>query len=699
MVWHTPAGFLAMLDDAPWVTQFAANYTPSSVYGQLYSLPEAMALLAATATFHVPAPVQACGPDVFCIPGAPSVITPSGRTRPMLGRLAFFHHMYTAFPALHSLVVNGVPWPPVGAHLAPLWLKEPLHSPPDSEFLHSEYAEWISMGALIPCNSDWVAEHGMPMLVTPCFVARGSKPRHINDYQYGNLIAPPSHVQYEAMVDWMVTITYGDFLAKLDVRSAYFHIALAKDAAPYFCVVLDGKVWQATTVPFGFSPSPELDESLMRVARRVIRQHRLVTTNMIDDSGLNGGKLLRFALARFHDLICTLASHGWLVPWDKVQLPSWAIDLLGFHLDTKLMTCSPTQRRVESLQAAFTQLLSVPCVPLLFVAHTAGMLVSMQGMFHHALPLAQPLLDSIRQAYPIYSWRRHVPVTPLMVECVQFIRSHWGCLASMPIHPPTSGSFVLQTDATEYSESIALYSGHLPVADYRPPLRCATRSLPLARIEWHELNAQLWALQHFDLADTIIQPVLDSKVACAYVHAGGGPVASLAALAWQHTRVLVERRLFQLKPIWIPSGQNALVDALSRIPIPGASYYPQQAYPGAFAALHLWLAEYRPSSDWLLWPSPGSSQPLSDWPYVTATPYQAVAHGPAAFLIAPPASWARRVLRWVVRMALPCAVLLPNWYDAVWWPLTHAASGSFTIDSTQTASRSPVAVFMFGILH
>jgi hypothetical protein len=162
MVWHTAAGFLAMLDERPWREQFAANYTPSCKYGPLYSLPEAEALLAATADFTVPPPVQACGPDVLCIPGATSVITASGRTRPMIGRLAFFECVYRAHPILHNIVCNGIPWPPPNAALAPLWIKEPPHTPAETAFLRAEYNDWIAMGALVPCNRAWIASHGYP---------------------------------------------------------------------------------------------------------------------------------------------------------------------------------------------------------------------------------------------------------------------------------------------------------------------------------------------------------------------------------------------------------------------------------------------------------------------------------------------------------------------------------------------------------
>jgi len=308
--------------------------------------------------------------------------------------------------------------------------------------------------------------------------------------------------------------------------------------------------------------------------------------------------------------------------------------------------------------------------------------------------LAQPMLDVIRQASPVASWRRHVPVTPHLIECTRFIQSHWSELATLPIHPPVSGDFTLQTDATEYTESYSLYNGHLPIADMRPPYRHAVRNVPLARIEHNELDSPLWALRETQLHDLVLQPALDNTVACAYLHAGGGPVPGLAVIAWQLTCYFVEHHIYALKPVWIPSGINVFPDALSRLPVLADTYLP--AYEGAFTPLHRWLAQHQPSADWLLWPVPDLQQPPLGWPYQLATPYQLIAHGPAAFIVAPPVSWARRVLRWVVRNALRCAVLLPLWRQAPWWLLTYAACDQFTIFGACTASASPVAVFLYG---
>ena len=90
--------------------------------------------MAATARLTVPAVTLACGPDVYGIRGAPSVIMPDGRTKPTPQRLAFFEHAYRGNLALHRLIMEGVTLPFANAGMPTLWVREPPLSSEDAQF-------------------------------------------------------------------------------------------------------------------------------------------------------------------------------------------------------------------------------------------------------------------------------------------------------------------------------------------------------------------------------------------------------------------------------------------------------------------------------------------------------------------------------------------------------------------------------------
>jgi hypothetical protein len=281
-------------------------------------------------------------------------------------------------------------------------------------------------------------------------------------------------------------------------------------------------------------------------------------------------------------------------------------------------------------------------------------------------------------------------------EAVAFIREHWHTLFSVPMHPPVHAMRVCHGDATEYTVTASLYPGSVPVTDLRVPLCSWRLDVPKARIEYNELYAHVGGLVGLDVFRVVLLPVLDSQVAMSYLAAGGGPVPALAALAWQHTRLLIERSVWQLKPLWIPSELNRLSDALSRIPILHEAYFPRPAFPGAFAPALRWLHSYEAVS-WQLWPAVDAVQVPAAWAFPRAMPLDAVVRQDLALLAAPSSMLARRLLRWVTQHGTRAAVILPFWRDAAWWPLTDAAIARFVISSALTLDQCPVAIYLYSL--
>ena len=248
------------------------------------------------------------------------------------------------------------------------------------------------------------------------------------------------------------------------------------------------------------------------------------------------------------------------------------------------------------------------------------------------------------------SWYASGSLSPEARALPALLRRHWSWLTPLPMHPSLTAPVVVQSDSTTGTQSYAIYNGLQPVSDLREPAAASCRDEP-GRIDAQELTAQLWAIVHADLRERTIQPVLDSSTALSYVEKGGGAVPRLAALAWQHTLLLVERRLDCLKPIWIPSEQNAMPDALSRVPLPVLAFFPEVG-PGPRRQLWHWLQAAMPVRVWHLWPDTPVVRPAPTPTAVfgravpRATVLQLIAAGPAlAFLVALPSHLLHRVAR------------------------------------------------------
>ena len=703
-VLYTMPGLAALLGHAPWQDQYIANWSRRCPFGEQYTLDEAEALITASLDLEAHPLPHSCGADVYPVLGAPSVLLPSGKTRPTPDRLAFFRTAYEGYPRLLDALDHGVPFPPKGAAMAPLFLRSPPLPPEHAAFLTDEYDQWEMMGAFKPYNRAQWARTGPPILVSPALVASDAKLRNIIDFRAGNLLTSRSHVKYEALADFVQTIQPGDFLAKMDFRSAYFHIPLAESAAPYMCLVRRGRtgrdeLWYPTTLIFGWTGSCGWMEAFTAPLKRALRAAGL-DVHELDDVGLDAGPDVGYAFDRYRAMLRIAAAHGWLIPWDKTQGPSAFMDLLGWHLDSFYLLVSPTERRIQKLWVLLDSVPAGDAIPLLLAARIAGSLASMAGMLRHALRWAQPFLDCLRRAAPVVSWHATGSLGPAAHAVPALLRRHWHWLTPMPMHPAHSMATVVQSDATPWSQSYATYAGVGPVSDLRTPIAAARREKEGA-IDAQELEAHCWAIEDTGLHDTVIQPVLDSTTALSYVEKGGGSVQRLGDLAWQLTQLVAERRLDYLRPIWVPSGENVVPDALTRVPLPALAFFPEVSSVG-LRGFWRWLQTSLPGRAWHLWPDGDAligaveAVPVLGRQLPRATVLQLVAADVGhAFLVAPPSHLMRRVLRWILAKQLAAAVFHPIWREEVWWPLVQACTTVYTIPGAVTGDGHPYRVALY----
>ncbi|KAI5634471.1 reverse transcriptase (RNA-dependent DNA polymerase) domain-containing protein [Phthorimaea operculella] len=165
-----------------------------------------------------------------------------------------------------------------------------------------------------------------------------------------------------------------DWLVKIDLSNAYFHLAVAKSHRCFLRLVYKKRLYQMTCLPFGLACAPKVFASLTNWIGQVLRDKGFRIAVYLDDFLLaNQDPVLLISQAQ--EAIKTLQYLGWQVNFAKSDLvPSMAIQYLGImwnpHTNEKYL---PTSKILE-IQRKITSLLKVRKANLREIQSVVGML-------------------------------------------------------------------------------------------------------------------------------------------------------------------------------------------------------------------------------------------------------------------------------------------------------------------------------------
>ena len=98
-----------------------------------------------------------------------------------------------------------------------------------------------------------------------------------------NLFIPHLHFKMEGVNTLRHTIRQGDWLAKVDLKDAYFSVALHPSQRKFFCFKWGGETYQFVSMPFGLGPAPRVFTKLLKPIIGFLRQQGLRLVVYLDD--------------------------------------------------------------------------------------------------------------------------------------------------------------------------------------------------------------------------------------------------------------------------------------------------------------------------------------------------------------------------------------------------------------------------------
>ena len=143
-------------------------------------------------------------------------------------------------------------------------------------------------------------------------------------------------------------ITPNCFMASLDLKDAYNSVFVVHENRKYLRFKFNGNLLQYTSLPNGLPSCPRTFTKILKPVLSTLHKEGHIASAYIDDIYLQGDSLEE-CLATVMKAIKLFTTLGFIIhPSKSTFIPSQKIKMLGFVLNSKDMTVSPTQDKRDS---------------------------------------------------------------------------------------------------------------------------------------------------------------------------------------------------------------------------------------------------------------------------------------------------------------------------------------------------------------
>ena len=186
-----------------------------------------------------------------------------------------------------------------------------------------------------------------PRIVMPLVMVTGTrKNRLCHDERFLNLFMAKKQFKLDTLPLIPATLPHGAFMTNCDEKSAYDGVSLSPNSREFFGVQFGGWFMRYTTLPFGWSLSPYIYQTIGMVVTNHLRRQGIVTLQYLDDRFIGpmlGGShpILEPREATTRATFCTVATLsalGYTLALQKSVLqPTQTLRFLGFdvHADSR----------------------------------------------------------------------------------------------------------------------------------------------------------------------------------------------------------------------------------------------------------------------------------------------------------------------------------------------------------------------------
>ena len=212
-----------------------------------------------------------------------------------------------------------------------------------------------------------------------------------------NEVVKYEHFKMEGLDHALSLMTNGCFFGSIDLKDAYFTVAIDPLFRKYLRFFWGGYLYEFTCLPNGYSAAPRVFTKIMKPIFSTLRSEGFLSVFYLDDSLLvaNSFEECERNIQRTEEL---LMETGFVINRKKSSfIPSQEILFLGFILNSETMTVRLPGDKVDNIIKSAEDLLGLEVIKIRKLARFIGLVVSvLPAMTHGALFYRFLELDKIQ---------------------------------------------------------------------------------------------------------------------------------------------------------------------------------------------------------------------------------------------------------------------------------------------------------------
>ena len=148
-----------------------------------------------------------------------------------------------------------------------------------------------------------------------------------------------------------------DWMTKINLKDAYFCLAIAKEHKNLFRFHWDNVLYQFRVCPFGLASAPRIFTKILRPAMRLFRRLVIRLLIYLDDLILLNQSSENL-IVDTTTVIWILQHLGFVINWKKsLPVPQQQMEYLGFNIKSTDLTLALPGDKIDKIQASCHQLL------------------------------------------------------------------------------------------------------------------------------------------------------------------------------------------------------------------------------------------------------------------------------------------------------------------------------------------------------
>ena len=137
------------------------------------------------------------------------------------------------------------------------------------------------------------------------------------------------------------------FFAKLDLKDAYYSIAIHPEERKNFRFKFQGTLFEYCALPQGYTEAPRLFTKLLKIPLAFLRSLGHINSGHLDDIYLQGDSF-KECLNNIYESAKVLDNLGFTIHMEKsIFIPQQKMEFLGFILDSQQMLVLPNEKKMR----------------------------------------------------------------------------------------------------------------------------------------------------------------------------------------------------------------------------------------------------------------------------------------------------------------------------------------------------------------